>query len=184
MTEQFIEVYRRHKNLKLAANELGVRWQTLYVWLRKAGEPVTGDKSRYGSESDQFAAKSERMFMQLIPEAENLNVKKFQSKVDFLVGRYRVDLKASRLIDHSRTGNSPSWNFSIKKQELHAEFFVCLGFDAEGETVIKCFLIPIEIGRTYTTIRASPRVNKWSQYEVATAELRPFFAAMNEERAA
>jgi transcriptional regulator with PAS, ATPase and Fis domain len=35
------EAYARHKNLKLAANELGVRWQQLYARLRKLGIPVT-----------------------------------------------------------------------------------------------------------------------------------------------
>ena len=52
-------VYEKHKNLKLAANELGVKWQTLYVQLRNRGVPITGDKSRYGSDKDRLAARAE-----------------------------------------------------------------------------------------------------------------------------
>lgn len=43
-----VEAYEKHKNLKLAAIEVGMPWQMLYVHLRKLGVPVTGDKARYG----------------------------------------------------------------------------------------------------------------------------------------
>lgn len=38
--QAYVESYRKHKNLKLAAAECGIPWQTLYVKLRKADEPV------------------------------------------------------------------------------------------------------------------------------------------------
>lgn len=37
-------VYDKYKNLKLAAEELGIKWQLLYTYLRSANHPVTGDK--------------------------------------------------------------------------------------------------------------------------------------------
>ncbi|CAL9963606.1 hypothetical protein VPHF99_0085 [Vibrio phage F99] len=40
------EVYDKHKNLKIAAEELGMVWQTLYWNLNKVRHPVTGDKER------------------------------------------------------------------------------------------------------------------------------------------
>lgn len=49
------DAYEKHKNLKLAAEELGIKWQYLYVILRKEGVAVCGDKSRYGSDKDRLA---------------------------------------------------------------------------------------------------------------------------------
>lgn len=95
--ERSVEAYQRHKNLKLAANELGIAWQTLYVHLRKAGVAVTGDKTRYGSDTDRLAAKAEDMFEALVPGAVNHNREQWQPKVDFTVGAVAVDVKASRL---------------------------------------------------------------------------------------
>ena len=68
-----IEAYRKHKNLKIAARELGMAWQALYVILRKAGEPVTGDKLRYGSDRDKLGALAEAEFKRLVPFAQDLN---------------------------------------------------------------------------------------------------------------
>lgn len=42
-------VYDKYKNLKLAAEELDIKWQTLYSALVKLKHPVTGDKAMYGS---------------------------------------------------------------------------------------------------------------------------------------
>ena len=71
--------YNKHKNLKLAADELGVKWQTLYVQLRKLNIPVTGDKLKYGSNRDRLAARAEIEFQRLVPFAIN------QNKVTLLV---------------------------------------------------------------------------------------------------
>jgi len=42
-----IDAYEKHKNLKLAANDVGLPWQTVYVHLKRAGVPVVGDKLRF-----------------------------------------------------------------------------------------------------------------------------------------
>lgn len=54
--QRCVEAYRQHQNLKIAAQHVGIPWQTVYVHLRKAGEPVTGNKLKYGSETDRLAA--------------------------------------------------------------------------------------------------------------------------------
>ena len=59
--EKAIEAYGRHKNLKIAAAEVGIPWQKLYLILRNAGVPVVGDKLRYGSDRDKLARK-EKVF--------------------------------------------------------------------------------------------------------------------------
>lgn len=46
--DRCIEAYSRLKNLKLVGEEIGMKWQTVYVQLKKAGVKVTGDKARYG----------------------------------------------------------------------------------------------------------------------------------------
>ena len=51
MFQTEIQCYRKHKNLKAASSELGVPLPTLYWRLKKAGEPVVGDKTTYGSDS-------------------------------------------------------------------------------------------------------------------------------------
>lgn len=105
--QQCIQAYRKHQNLKIAAEQVGIPWQTVYVHLRKAGEPVTGDKCRYGSETDRLAARAEREFTRRVPFAEDQNKVKFQSKVDFLVGGYSVDVKAARLRQTSINASRP-----------------------------------------------------------------------------
>ncbi|MDG4870278.1 hypothetical protein P8631_19990, partial [Guyparkeria sp. 1SP6A2] len=85
------------------------------------GEPVTGDKLRYGSDTDRFAARAERKFNELVPFAMSQNEKKFQSKVDFMVGDSTIDVKAANLKNNR-------WSFSLKKQENIADFFVCFAF--------------------------------------------------------
>ena len=51
--DKCIESYSRLKNLKLVGLEVGIPWQTVYVYLKQAGIAVTGDKSRYGSVTDR-----------------------------------------------------------------------------------------------------------------------------------
>lgn len=93
--KDMISTYDKHKNLKIAAEELGMVWQTLYWNLCKFGHPVTGDKSRYGSPTDVMAKTLEDKFKELVPKAEDYNQDKFQAEVDFKVGTLMVDIKAS-----------------------------------------------------------------------------------------
>lgn len=173
-----IEAYRQHQNLKIAAQHVGIPWQTVYVHLRKAGEPVTGNKLKYGSDSDRLAAKSEQIFLSLVPFAKDQNTRKFQSKVDFLIGEMGVDVKASRKKSHGK--NSSRWMYSIKKQEAIADFFVCLGFDENAESLESVLLIPGEIARMHSTISHSCRGGKWADYLVEAGDLSPFFQSLTE----
>ena len=148
-----IESYSRLKNLKLVGLELGIPWQTVYVHLRAAGVPVTGDKSRYGSDTDRLAAKAEAIFSTLVPSALNQNEHQFQAKVDFMVGAYSVDVKCSRLL-------RGRWSFSLKKQELIADFFVCFAFNDDG--TYRVLAIPGEVCRYLQTISLSAMTKtKW-----------------------
>ena len=102
MQQAIVESYSRLKNLKLVGKEVGMPFQSVYLVLRKAGVSVTGDKSRYGSETDRLAAGAEREFMSLVPDAKNMNEVQFQSKIDFDVHGVTVDVKSSRLHQGTR----------------------------------------------------------------------------------
>lgn len=175
------EAYARHKNLKLAANELGVQWQQLYVRLRKMGIPVTGDKARYGCAKDRFASKAERLFAEDVPAAKDSNAQQYQSMIDFSVGGFfTVDIKASRLhpARQERSGKTtaPRWMFSINKQKDKADFFVMYAFDPDAERVEHVFLIPAEIATTKSTIVVPESLSsKWADYRVERAEIAAFF---------
>jgi hypothetical protein len=109
-----VYAYRKHKNLKLAASELGIAWQTLYVRLKQVNEPVTGDKLRYGNDRDKLAAFAESEFLRLVPSAVNANDFRFQAKYDFNVGDYKVDVKASKPRQLYKRYSAESWSFSFK----------------------------------------------------------------------
>lgn len=173
--EQCIEAYRRHRNLKLAAGDVGIPWQTVYVHLRSAGEPVIGDKLKYGSETDKLAAKGEQLFLGLVPFAKDQNAKQFQSKVDFVVRGHGVDVKTSTLRKSNKACKVKRWAFSVKKQEMIIDFLVCLCMNHDGETLQKLLLIPGEIARKYTTISLSETGGKWEDYIVPACDLEAFF---------
>jgi len=177
-TTQCVEAYRKTKNLKLVGADLGIPWQSVYVYLRKAGEPVIGDKQKYGSETDKLASKAEAIFQEMVPFAIDQNRKKFQSKIDFQVGDYGVDVKASRLRPYSQNRDLRRWAFSVKKQEAIADFFVCLCFDEANEKVERALLIPGEIGRMFTTISLAHRGGKWADYYIELDQIRPFFESL------
>ena len=169
------EAYLKYSNLKLAADELGMKWQTLYWHLKKNNIPVTGDKSKYGSAADRFAAKSESDFMDLVPSAKNMNRSKYQSKIDFKVNDLLIDLKASKLAARCKKSKSKNWAFSIKKQELMADFIVCFGYvESDIESI---FLLPKEIVRFKTTISIPRNASnsKYGDYLVSKDDLREFF---------
>lgn len=172
--QRCVEAYRKHKHLKLAANDVGIPWQTVYVHLRNAGEPVTGDKSRYGSDKDKLAARSERVFMSFVPNARDCNESEFQSKVDFYVNGFTVDVKASTLKRSSGKAKTRRWAFSVKKQEAVADFFICFGFD-DDMVVRRTLLIPGEVARYMTTINLPESGGKWSDYQVDPKTLARFF---------
>lgn len=167
-------VYLKHKNLKLAAQELGMKWQNLYVQLKKLNVAITGDKAKYGSDKDKLAAQAELIFKNYVPNAINQNEIKFQSKCDFIINEIKIDIKASKFHKGCQKYESRRWAFSIKKQELIADFFVCFGF--YDDMTYKVFLIPNELVKNYQTISVSPNgKSKWLQYLIDPNELNEFF---------
>jgi hypothetical protein len=176
--QECIEAYRRHRNLKLAAGDVGISWQMVYVHLRSAGEPVMGDKLKYGSESDKLAAKGEQLFLALVPLAEDQNATLFQSKIDFKVHGYSVDVKTSTLRLSNKGSATRRWAFSVKKQEMLVDFMVCLCIGRDGESLEKLLMVPGEIVRKYSTISLAELGGKWGDYTIPPAELAGFFAAL------
>lgn len=174
--KQCVELYEKHKHLKIVGDIVGIPWQTVYVHLKKEGVAVTGDKSMYGGYTDRFAAKSEKDFLELVPFAEDMNRKKFQSKYDFDVLGFKVDLKASTLKASSKACKVKRYSFSVKKQEVDADFFVCFGY--EGGKIQKAYLIPGELVRHMSSISISEQGGKWSSYEIDLKEIPNFFKQM------
>lgn len=174
--QRSVQAYQKHHHLKLAAKDVGIPWQTLYTHLKKAGVAVIGDKSRYGTDSDKLASLAEKKFNAIIPFAESMNNHKFQSKIDFMVGEYSIDVKASKSKKYLSYSESKRWSFSVKKQGSFADFFVCFCFS--DSDVEKILLIPGELARNYQTISVSLSHSKWSEYEVTEKELHDFFVEM------
>jgi hypothetical protein len=173
-----IATYRKHKNLKLAASELGMPWQTLYVHLKNAGEPVTGDKLRYGTDRDRLGAMAELEFKRLVPNAVNANEFIHQAKYDFDVFDYKVDVKASRPRKLSKRYAAESWSFSFKKQSLVCDFMVCFCLDHDKQ-IEHVLLVPSEFFRGLQTVSVSRLGgSKWLDYSIDPNEMSAFFDAL------
>ena len=171
--EKCIEAYARLKNLKLVGEEVGIKWQAVYVHLRKAGVNVTGDKARYGSATDRLASRAERLFAEAVPFAVDANQVKFQAAIDFTVMGWEIDVKAARCISHK--DDAPRWAFCINKQKDKADFFVFYAFDGELNTQ-HVFLVPREIATTSASVSIPASLkSKWADYKVEQSELRKFF---------
>lgn len=177
MSEEVI-AYRKHMNLKLAAQELGIAWQTLYCRLKAIGEPVTGDKLRYGSDRDRLAAMSEVEFLRLVPFATAMNQRQFQSKFDFDVLGWKVDVKASLPRQLNRRFAAKSWSFSFKKQSLICDFICCFCMD-EAKAVERILLVPSEFFQGLQTVSVSRAgSSKWLDYTIEPNELAKFFSSL------
>ena len=178
-----VEVYDKHKNLKLAAKELGMVWQTLYWNLTQINHPVTGDKERYGSLTDKLAKETEDLFKKTVPFAVDCNENEFQAKMDFKVKGFNVDVKASTKKDGYK--NNPKknvtyrWAFSCKVQNDLADFMVCYcyeGYEADQHgSVEKILLIPKEFFKNKQSMSVSCTKSKWYDFEVTEDELLDFF---------
>ena len=77
--------YEELPNIKLVADKTGIKWQTVYWYLKKAGVEVKGDKALYGSTKDKFAHKGEEYIQKILPSAINQNLYSYQPKVDFII---------------------------------------------------------------------------------------------------
>ena len=165
-------------NLKLAANELGIGWQTLYSRLKQMGEPVTGDKLRYGSDRDKLGAMAEAEFKRIVPFASDNNGRKFQSKYDFEVAGWKVDVKASLPHQLNKRYAALSWSFSFKKQSLICDFICCFCF-SQDRVLDRILLVPREFFRGLQTVSVSCfGDSKWLDYEIAADDLAPFFSEL------
>lgn len=175
---KFKEAYDKHKNLKLAADELGMQWQQLYVELKREGVAVTGDKLRYGSDRDKLAAKAESEFLRIIPSAKSMNDIEWQSKYDFEVGSMKVDVKASKPRQLNKKYPAKSWSFSIKKQRLVCDFIVCFCYNDDA-SIGQILLVPSEFFSGLQTVSVScDGHSKWLAYAVTEDGLKHFFASM------
>ncbi|CAM0107671.1 hypothetical protein VPH5P1C_0074 [Vibrio phage 5P1c] len=182
--ELYKSTYDKYQNLKLAAKELGIAWQTLYVYLREADYPVTGNKEKYEAPTDKLARYTEKRFKTLVPYAEDHNTEKFQAKMDFTVKGLSIDVKAATKRDGYKNNphKNPSfrWAFSCKVQEeQQADFLVCYCFagnsaEDHGE-VEKTLLIPREFFNNMQSLSVSCRKSKWFDFEVTEDELKSFF---------
>lgn len=180
MQTQEAEVYGRHKNLKIAANEIGIHWQTLYIRLKKQGVPVTGDKLRYGSDRDRLGAMGEAAFLHLVPDAEPMNDTKFQAKYDFEVFGHKVDVKAGRPRQLNKKYAALSWAFSFKKQTLICDFVVCFCL-SEDKSIEHILLVPSEFFKGLSTVSVSRNgESKWLDYAIDPRTLSDFFAELGE----
>ena len=173
------DAYAKHKNLKIAAEEIGIRWQTLYCRLIKQGVKVTGDKSRYGSNRDKLAFFAENHFSRIISYAKNMNEHEWQSKYDFLCGSLRVDVKCSMPRKLNHHSDRLSWAFSFKRQNFECELIVCFCFD-ENKNIEKILAIPMEFFNGVQTISVPIKgESKWHDYAVSENELLTMINDLN-----
>lgn len=178
-TETCIESYSRLKNLKLVERETGIKWQTVYVHLRKAGVPVTGDKKRYGSTTDKLARQYEDEFKKLVPCAVDNNEAEYQSTIDFYVNGWSVDVKVASLQSGGRQASGKSfsakWAFCISKQKDKADFFVLFALN-ENKEVEHVFLVPNDIAVNHSSISIPKSMrSKWADFKIDPSDLSEFF---------
>lgn len=170
--------YDKHKNLKLAAADIGIKWQTLYARLKNQGVKVVGDKLKYGSDRDRLSTLAELEFLRFVPSAISMNSIKWQHKYDFEVNGHKVDVKCSMPKKLSKSSDSESWSFSFKKQSLICDFVCCFGLNNSRETE-KIILVPSEFFKGLQTVSVSINGNsKWMDYEIKGDELESFFFSM------
>lgn len=174
MTPEAI-AYAKHKNLKLAANDIGIKWQTLYARLKNQGVPITGDKLRYGTDRDKLSALAEAEFKRFVPSAISMNEIKWQYKYDFTVNNHKVDVKCSMPKKLSKKYQAQSWSFSFKKQTLICDFVCCFCMD-HYKTTKNILLVPSEFFKGLQTVSVACSGNsKWLDYEIQGHELEDFF---------
>lgn len=172
MYTEEINTYRKHKNLKVASEVLGIPLPTLYWRLKKAGEPVMGNKRVHGSDKDKMAAHSESLFKKIVPFAKDNNQTSFQSSIDFTVGDYKVEIKSATLRPGGK-GNM-RWSFDLRKQEKVADFFICFALNDDW-SVNRILFIPCDVIKTYQTLSLSSGKSKWNDYAVSEKDLCEFF---------
>ena len=140
--------------------------------MKKVGEPVSGNKRKYGTDKEKMAAHAESLFKKIVPFAKDNNKKEFQSKVDFTVNDYRVEIKSATLRNGGK-GNM-RWSFDLRKQEKVADFFICFALNDDW-SVNKILFIPGDVIKTYQTLSLSLGKSKWNDYAVSENDIKSFF---------
>lgn len=177
-----VDSYERHKNLKVVGSELGIPWQTVYLYLKEFGVNVTGDKKRYGSAIDKLAREYEEKFKSMVPEAIDNNDSEFQSTVDFSVGSISVDVKVSRLQSSGRTPKGKSfssrWAYCISKQKDLADVFILFALGV-GDDIEHIFAIPNDIAINHSTISIPYSMkSKWAEFKMQKDDVRGFLVEL------
>lgn len=176
--EREVQAYERHRNLKLAAAELGMKWQTLYVHLKGAGVAVTGDRLRYGTDRDRLGALAEAEFGRLVPGAIAHNDRQHQAPIDFDVRGYGVDVKCAMPRHGLARSKAKRWAFSFKRQSLTADFVCCFCM-TEGRAIAHVLLVPQEFFAGLRSVSvACSGASKWLDYAIPPDELAAFFDAL------
>lgn len=175
--EKMKELYAEHQRLHTVGEVLGIPWQTVCWWLKKEGVSVTGNKARYGGNSDKIAVIGENLFGKLGTDAINQNNLQFQSKYDYILGDLKIDIKTGFLRDQKGRGNSKitRWAFCTKVQQK-ADYLICycLSGTLDEYRVEYILLIPAEFIGEIQTISVSPRNSKWLNFTVSEDELKSF----------
>jgi len=167
--------YAKYKNLKLAADDIGIPWSTLYYRLKKQGVKIIGDRLKYGSDRDKLGSLAESEFKRLVPSAVSMNEIKWQYKYDFTVNNQKVDVKCSKPRILNRKYKSESWSFSFKKQTLVCDFMCCFCMD-KNRVIKHILLVPSEFFKGLQTVSVSCKgESKWLDYSVTGKELNDFF---------
>ncbi|CRL44776.1 hypothetical protein SGGMMB4_02072 [Sodalis glossinidius str. 'morsitans'] len=116
-----IKSYERLKNLKLVGLDVGIPWQTVYIYLKRNGVRVIADKARYGSATDRIVVIGEQWLKKDVPDAIDNNQIYFQSTIDFTVSKISVDVKTSqiRLCKNKLTGEISTYSsFILTNKEI------------------------------------------------------------------
>lgn len=167
-----VDLYQEFKNVAVVAEKLQMPWSTVHWHLTKAGVPLTGDKSLYGSVRDKVALIGETRFKEIVPWAKNQNEQQFQSKFDFKVGELKVDVKTSKFKSYNAAG-SKRYSFSLKKKDLCFDFIVLVGIGEFSEESL--WLIPCEMLRENIRTISIPPTSKWNDFLVTEQQLVNFF---------
>ena len=170
------QAYEKHKNLRLAAQILGINIQTLYARLKSQGVSVTGDKARHGSSRDKLAARAESLFTKLVPNAIDQSGTKLQSRFDFLVENYKVDVKvSSKNASNTKRPDSKRWAFLLTKQRYECDYFCCICLGDDGASVEKVLFVPTELADVQTMSVTCNGGSKWDDFAIEHQEIPAFF---------
>lgn len=177
ISDKFIEIYQEKNLITQVATETGIAWHQVYSHLRKAGAISIETRMVAGSSTERMGAFYENEFRKLVPSAVSQNDFEHQAEVDFVVGKFKVEVKSSSLYRHA--GGTEHWKFRVfsrRTRSRASDFYVCFGrLDDKDMNNYAVYLFPAEILTTgNVTVRPDGK-NYWSQFRIKPSDLRPFF---------